>query len=390
MTMVNNPVIRFEKFGGIIAKTNPPLLAFVDKNFIRKRYKKTSPLWNSADDRVLSAPVEAHYSVTNFCPSECPGCYMASGRVGQTGGEENDAYQQALHIADSLIDMQIFHVALGGGESFSAPWFIDLASYFRSNGIVPNVTTSGYYLSESLVKKCRVFGQVNVSIDSIGDRGNPLRPQGHFEMADAAVRLLKENGIRTGINCIISRHNYEHLEEIIRYAKKNQLTDIEFLRFKPAGRGKEIYHDMKLTGAQGRALFPTLRKLARRYRIALKLDCSFTPFVCYHKPSKKVLNYFSILGCDAGNWLIGVGPQGNVSPCSFIEDADIDFRVLKQQWGREETFSVFRKWDQKPVGKCAECRYVSICKGGCHAVSRYLSGTYSAPDPECPFIVDGA
>ena len=381
-----DPLIRFEKFGGIIAAEDPPILAFVDKDYIKSRYDQESPLWAKHDDKILSAPIEAHYAVTNYCPSECPGCYMASENDSGLKASDHENYDDVLAIADSLIDLNIFHVALGGGESFSAPWFTDLADYFRSNGVIPNVTTSGYYINEELIDKCGAFGQINVSLDGLTDRENPSRPVGHFNRADAALKLLRKKGIRTGINCIISRHNFDTLENLIRYAKKLGLTDIEFLRFKPSGRGKDIYHDMALTNEQGKALFPKLKKLARRYRIALKLDCSFTPFVCYHNPSKKVLEFFSILGCDAGNWLIGVGPSGNVSPCSFIDDHDIDYKDIKNKWGKDDTYSVFRQWDQNPSGACGTCSYLTVCKGGCHAVSKFISGSYHAPDPECPFV----
>ncbi len=381
-------LIRFEKFGGIIASEKPAILAFVDKDYIKHRYNKSSELWTKPDDKILSGPIEAHYSVTNFCPSECPGCYMGSLNNSKLKLSDKDSFNTAIKIADALVELKIFHVALGGGESFSTPWFTDLAEYFRAKGIIPNVTTNGYYINEDIIEKCRVFGQINVSLDGISDNDNPLRATGHFEKADSAIKLLKQNGIRVGINCIISRHNFDSLDNIVKYASKHRLKDIEFLRFKPAGRGKDIYHEMALTKEQGKALFPKMKKLSWRYRMNLKLDCSFTPFVCYHKPSKKVLEYFSILGCDAGNWLVGVNPDGNVSPCSFIEDVEIDYKDINKKWSEKETFKAFRAWDKNPGGKCSECDYLSICKGGCHAVSKFLTGSFESPDPECPMIAD--
>ncbi len=377
--------IRYESFGGIISTENPPALVFGDKKLIKSIDSEESDLWKSKDDGVLSGPIEAHYAITNYCNANCPGCYMGSGNITENGSEE-EQLAKAIDIAKSLSEMKIFHVALGGGESFLVPWFFKLAAMFREQGIIPNVTTNGYEIDDKMAESCRVFGQVNVSIDGIGDMYDHTRTKGKFHLADSALKTLKKHNIRMGINCVISRKNYDYLEDIISYAKDVGVVDIEFLRFKPTGRGKDIFHEMTLSEEQGVELFPKLKKLSRKYKIGLKLDCSFTPFICYHKPSKKHLEYFAILGCDAGNWLIGVSPDGTASPCSFIEGSDIELNKLKKTWEDGDTFKEFRFWQKDNQTACKDCKYIDICKGGCHAVSHFLTGSYSEPDPECPIL----
>ncbi|MCP4135617.1 MAG: radical SAM protein, partial [bacterium] len=378
--------IRYEIFGGIIATEDPPACVFVDRDYLLNLDGKSSPRWEQEDSSILSAPIEAHYAISNYCSAGCTGCYMGSEQKQELLLNDEASFERAKEIARTLAEMNIFHVALGGGESFAVPWFLELAAYFRSLGIVPNVTTNGYHISDEIAAKCSVFGQVNVSLDTVGTGQSGAREKGSFEKADRAITALKKQGIRTGINCVISRANFNSLNEIIAYAKQKKLVDIEFLRFKPAGRGKDIYRQMALTQDQAIALFPRLKKLARKYRVGLKLDCSFTPFICYHKPSKKALEFFSILGCDAGNWLIGVSPEGMASPCSFVENMDVDIKTLQEQWDNKETFSEPRFWDRNTDSVCKSCEYVSICKGGCHAVSRFVTGSFSDPDPECPVV----
>lgn len=380
-------LIRHETFGGIIATEDPPALAFADRDYIRGLDGGESPLWDGGPGGHLSAPVEAHYAVTRRCTLGCPGCYMGSGdREGRRDGE---SLEGAKRIVDVLADMGVFHAALGGGESFLVPWFTELARYARGRGVVPNVTTSGLAFTERLYGECDVFGQVNVSMDGTGDLYGHTRPGGSFEEADGALRKLGEKGIRRGINCVITRHNYSRLESIVAYARKLGLADIEFLRYKPAGRGKEQYRDMRLTPGQAVDLLPVLKKLSRRYRVGIKLDCSFTPFICHHRPPKRVLEFFAIMGCDAGNWLVGVSPEGGVSPCSFVECDELDMGELREKWGDDTTFSLYRNWDRETKTPCARCDYVALCKGGCHAVAHHCTGTSLEPDPECPIIVRG-
>jgi len=388
MVRKGNLAVRYENFGGIIATEDPPALIFADRDYVRSLTGEEAPVWSGSASSILSAPVEAHFAVTRHCTVGCPGCYMASAPLAE--GSEDGGLEKAKGIVDILAGMGVFHVALGGGESFAVPWFLDLARYARGRGLVPNVTTSGLAFTEDILDGCDVFGQVNVSMDGMGDAYRITRPGGSFEEADGAMVQLGERGLRRGINCVITRHNFASLERIVRYAKERGLTDIEFLRYKPAGRGGGHYAGMRLTAEQGVELYPLLKKLSRKYRLGLKLDCSFTPFICRHRPSKKVLDFFAIMGCDAGNWLIGVDPDGTVSPCSFVEGEDVEISALARRWSDDGTFSLYRRWHLETKTPCARCEYLGICRGGCHAVARFVTGSSLEPDPECPFIVEGS
>ena len=66
----------------------------------------------------------------------------------------------------------MFHLALGGGESALLPWLGEVAEHARARGLVPNLTTSGLYGDaelERLVGWAPLFGQINVSIDGVGE-----------------------------------------------------------------------------------------------------------------------------------------------------------------------------------------------------------------------------
>ena len=388
MKSTKDLIVRYEPFGGIIATEHPPALTFVDKDFIKGLGFDVSSVWNKEWIGTYEAPIEAHYAITDFCNSNCSGCYMSSND--QSKHQLHlDFYPSAKKIANHLISKKIFHVALGGGESLAVPWIFDLAKYFKDNGVIPNLTTNGHYITDEIAKKCSIFGQVNVSLDHTVNDAVGVRPDDHFEKANEALKHLYNNNIRFGINCVVSKQNFDQLEEIVSYAKNMNVVDIELLRFKPTGRGKTVYQDYALDVDQAIELFPKLKKISKKYKVSIKLDCSFTPFICSHKPSKKVMEYFAIMGCDAGNWLIGVTPQGDVSPCSFIEGSFFESNSLENEWDKDKTFIDFRNWDKETKTKCSTCAYVSICKGGCHAVSHFLTGSFYEPDPECPLIIKG-
>jgi radical SAM protein with 4Fe4S-binding SPASM domain len=55
-------------------------------------------------------------------------------------------------------------------------------------------------------------------------------------------------------------------------------------------------------------------------------------------------------------------------------------------WHSAACFAQYRHWTRSAPEPCRPCRYLELCRGGCHAVSAALTGDFNAPDPECPFV----
>ncbi len=81
-----------------------------------------------------------------------------------------------------------------------------------------------------------------------------------------AVDLLLEAGVSVGLNYVVTRQNFDQLAEVLAYAGERGLTDVEFLRLKPSGRGKLDYFERRLTPAQNREFYPVIRAPFRRIR----------------------------------------------------------------------------------------------------------------------------
>ena len=385
---------RYESFGGILHLTTPSALVYVDKDYMLSLGYSPSPLWDR-ETRLLSAPTEVHLAVTNHCTGGCSHCYMdardlsASIRDGAVEGELGLEGMKAA--VDVLASMRVFHVALGGGESFEMPWLMDLVRHVRGKGIVPNITTNGHFISEANVFQCQNFGQINVTLNDAG----PFAPgqeasRRHFEQAHHALSLLRRAGIEAGINCVVGRRTFDRMEDLVRYAKRMRVKEIEFLRFKPAGRAAEAYADNALTRRQAAEFFPRAVALMKRHGLTLKLDCSFTPFICSHNPDAERMEFFSVAGCDGGNLLVGAAADGRVAPCSFARWEDLRIQDLPDRWARPDTFETYRRWMLTASEPCSSCAYLRVCRGGCHAVADHYYGDPRLPDPECPIVVGHA
>jgi radical SAM protein with 4Fe4S-binding SPASM domain len=389
---------RFERFGAIVQLTIPRALVFVDRTMARRvvRVANEPAAWRDSEselgDHVLSAPLEAHLQITNRCAAGCKGCYTGASVEGAPNEWGLAEWKRAL---DQLADVGVFHVALGGGESAALPWLGELADHARTRGIIPNLTTSGLEGLDGLVAIADRFGQINVSLDGLGATYAAVRGFDGFARADGAIRSLRAVKHEIGINVVVTRHNFAELDGIFAYAAERRLSEVELLRFKPSGRGARAYNELRCTDEQHRAFLPTILAAARRHRVRVKVDCSYTPMLAHHRPDRALLAELAVYGCTGGDFLVGAKPDGRLTACSFAsppppqngERPRVD--GLAAYWNAPDAFGAFRTW-RDAREPCASCEYHALCRGGCKVVSAHLAGDLTAPDPECPRVRDHA
>lgn len=387
---------RLEPFGAIVQLARPRALVFVDRARARSLGLSpgaSDPVWAdpTADGALgaapLTAPLEAHLQLTNRCDAGCTGCYTGASPA---AADELDlaGWKAAL---DHLAARGVFHVALGGGESATLPWLGELAAHARARGLVPNLTTSGLAGLDRLLPIADLFGQINVSLDGLGPTYARVRGFDGFARADAALRALRSVKREVGINVVVTRHNFDELPAIFGYAQRRRLSEVELLRFKPAGRGARTYGAQRCTDLQHRRLLPHVLAAARRARVRVKVDCSYTPMVAWHDPGPEVLGALAVYGCTGGDFLVGAKATGALTACSFappppaVDGVRPRVTDLGEYAGRPDAFGSFRAW-RDAAEPCRSCRYHALCRGGCRVVSGH-AGDDRAPDPECPRVV---
>ena len=387
---------RLERFGAIVQTVVPRALVFVDRAYARRVLRTGEPaIWRCEEpavgETVLSAPLEAHLQLTNRCTAGCSGCYTGASAEGAPHEWGLAEWTRAI---DALADAGVFHVALGGGESAVLPWLGALAEHARRRGIVPNLTTSGLDGLERLLPIAGLFGQINVSIDGLGAAYAAVRGFDGFARADAAVKALRAVKREIGINVVVTRHNFDELDPIFAYAAERRLSEVELLRFKPSGRGARTYEAQRCSDAQHRAFLPAVLAATRRHAIRVKVDCSYTPMLAHHRPDRTLLAELAVYGCTGGDFLVGAKPGGQLTACSFAAPPPMTSdgerpRVdgLAAYWDTPGAFGAFRTW-REAAEPCASCEYHALCRGGCKVVSSHVSGSASAPDPECPRVID--
>lgn len=98
-----------------------------------------------------------------------------------------------------------------------------------------------------------------------------------------------------------------------------------------------------------------------------------------------------IAGCSAGKTECVVTSCGDIIPCDMFPRkppyiaGNMRKQTFEQIWENAKIFHDLRAVTQESLnGKCFDCRFKSICVGGCRATALHEYGHFNTPDPLCP------
>ncbi len=370
---------RLEPFGAWVRLDEPPLLVAVDRALARELGLEGGALWAGAAPAVPSAPLEAHLSVTERCPLPCEGCYLDATPDGASPSTE-----ALIERLGAIADAGTFRVAFGGGEPLVRPDLGELARRARAFGLSPVLTTSGAGMTAARATELAAFDQVNVSYDGEGEGYRAVRGFGGALMAERAMGLLREAGVRFGVNVVLTRRSFGQIEATARRARALGAAEVQLLRFKPAGRGVgPVYEGARLDEGQARGLYPLLERLVGASGGGVRIDCALVPFLSPYLDDAAALERFGVFGCEAERHLGAVRADGSAAPCSFAPREPL---VAPSRLARAAPRR-YRAHAESPPEPCASCALRRACRGGCRVVAAH-AGDPAGPDPECPRVLE--
>ncbi len=333
----------------------------------------------AAPEGAASAPLEVHVAVTGRCPASCETCYLDAG-PGSDAGVPLDG------VLEELASMGVFEVAFGGGEGLLREDLLDLGRRARALGMVPNLTTSGFGLTEARARELAlVFGQVNVSLDGLGETYRAIRGWDGAALGLAAIDHLVRAGVRVGVNSVIARPNLAELPAIGRALAARGVAEWQWLRLKPQGRGTSAWERLAPTTEELLGLWPAALAIEAETGLVLRWDCAMVPFLAAHRVPVEALEALAVEGCPGGRSLLARGVDGRWTPCSFAEGGAAGSAAAT--WDEGAQLRGWRERAARPPEPCASCEWAGVCGGGCRIVAAHLAGDPMAPDPQCPKVI---
>jgi mycofactocin radical SAM maturase len=323
-------------------------------------------------DWPLSAPVNLTWEITRRCNLRCVHCLSCGGdeSPGELGLEE------CRSIVDQLAALNVFEINFGGGEPLLKEHFLPLLRYIHEKGIVTCISTNGTVLTDAAVACFSGSALVNVQVSldgadpAVNDR---IRGEGSFTRAVRGIERLAGRGVPLSINTVVTSLNFGQLDRMKALAVSYGAS-LRVSRFRPSGRGRQSWEDLKLGAAQ-------LRELAAW----LNADADILTGDSFFSVTAGGRRQMGLDMCGACKMTACIDPVGDVYPCAFTQEkvfraGSLRETSFKDIWENSATFERFRRLEP---ASCRRCSRFDSCHGGCPAVAWFVRRDLNAADPEC-------
>jgi len=342
------------------------------------------------------------WNATKRCNLACVHCY-AGAETERAPGELSTP--EAKGLLDDLADYGVPVVLFSGGEPLVREDLVELVAYADGVGLRPVLSTNGTLVTEERASELKEAGlaYAGVSVDGLSERNDRFRGQeGAFDAAVRGMRACQSVGLKTGLRYTVTEANVDDLEGVVDLLADEGVDRFCFYHLDYGGRGGEIV-DVDLDPEARREAVRTVCELTRDYHargeeietllVGNYADAAY--LVEYARRelgesvAREVERYLRVNGGDpAGERVADVDYQGNVHPTQFWQGyslGNVRDRPFGAIWD-DESNPLVRALRERPdnlEGRCADCQYVDLCRGGSRLRALAVEDDLFAPDPQC-------
>ena len=342
------------------------------------------------------------WNVTRRCNLYCEHCY-AGADLDAASGELTTA--EGKQLLDELADYGVPVVLFSGGEPLVRDDLEELVAYASDAGIRPVLSTNGTLATPERAAALREAGlkYAGVSVDGMPERNDAFRgEEGAFDAAVRGIENFLDAGLKTGLRYTITEKNAPDMESVVDLLSDVGLDRFCFYHLDYGGRGGEIA-DADLSPTERREAVEQLCEMTREYHDAGEeietllvgnyADAAF--LVEYARDqfgaakADAVRRYLEVNGGDpTGERVADVDYQGNVHLTQFWQGyslGNVRDRPFGAIWEDESNplLAALRNREDHLTGKCANCRYQDVCRGGSRLRAIAADGDVFGPDPQC-------
>jgi PqqA peptide cyclase len=328
--------------------------------------KPGNPLWLLAE-------------VTYKCPLHCVFCYNP---VDYTRYGEELSTDDWLRVLQQGRELGATQLGFSGGEPLVRDDLEIMVSEARKLGYYSNLITSGVGLNEKRIAAFKEGGLDHIQLsfqDSTREMNDFLSSTKTFELKQKVAKLVKKYDYPMVLNCVLHRHNIDHVQQILEMAES---MDAEYVEL----ANTQYYGWAYVNRDQ---LLPTRDQLKRaeevtnrfRERVGNKMRIFFVVPDYYEERPKACMNGWGAL-------FLTVTADGLALPChearmlpglAFPNVRDHDLRWI---WYDSPGFNAYRgdSWMKEP---CRSCPEKVKDFGGCRCQAYMLTGDATNTDPVC-------
>lgn len=363
----------------------------------RETSRLPSHLLHFAEDKK---PVVV-WNVTRRCNLHCMHCYSDS-RDRTYPGELTT--EEGRRLLDQLSSFGVPTVLFSGGEPLTRHDLFDLAAHARGAGLRCVLSTNGTLIDEVAAHSIAAagFSYVGISFDGIGRTHDLVRgKRGAFDASIAALRRLRDLGIRTGLRFTVHKKNVDQLPAVFDLLDSEGIDRCCIYHLAYAGRGEQMRR-FDLSPAETRAVVDYVFDRSEAFHLrgrnkeVLTVDNHADNAYLYmrvaeHQPTRadevrRMLAWNG--GNQSGVAVACVDPQGDVHADQFSWGYTLG-SVRKRPFGEiwsdrsDPRMALLKNRKGKIEGRCGSCKFFDICNGNLRARAESYFGSFTAPDPAC-------
>ena len=323
-----------------------------------------------------SAPLTINWAVTNRCNFKCSHCYS------RNDPEDELDFDTLAGCIRHAADSGVLSINFGGGEPLLRDELLEISEFAVQCGMRVSMNSNGYLIDSGKAGELKEkgFSKIGISIDShlpeVHDDFRGIR--GSHERAVKAIAYLNEAGIETSISTVICRINNNDVNDLIEFALRNRVKQLNFHNFKCSGLGYSNKDKLDLSSEEWKDFYITALKAKENTKqLEISLD---DPIIALLGTNS---NESMVKGSICGKLSLNIKTNGDITPCGFIPMVigKITELNLKEVWKNSPVLEKMRH--KTPAGKCTGCSRYDDSLGGCTARAIALTGDMNNPDPHC-------
>jgi heme d1 biosynthesis radical SAM protein NirJ len=341
------------------------------------------------------------WNLIRRCNLACQHCYSISADI-DFPGELSTA--QIFAAMDDLRAFGVPVLILSGGEPLLHPDIFAISHRAKAMGFYVGLSTNGTLIDGTLLPRIAEIGYdyVGISLDGLRATHDRFRRKaGAYDASLAAVRLLRDAGIRVGLRFTLTQDNARDLPALLDLADAEGIDRFYLSHLNYGGRGninRKTDAVFRTTRQAMDLLFETcwrhLEAGKPKEFVSGNNDADgvyLLQWVRERFPARAAHLRAKLAqwgGNASGVNVANIDNVGNVHPDTFWWDytlGNVNERPFSQIWADlSDPLMAGLKRVPRPVkGRCGECGYFDICGGNTRVRARQLTGDAWAEDPGC-------
>lgn len=343
-------------------------------------------------NEYAKSPIQVGLNITNACNLRCKHC---SRRGKLKNLDDSDFMKNTDYVLQKLFDADVMQIFVTGGEPLLHPEIRQIISQIKQRGMLIGLLTNGMLMTEEMAKYLSEkftspFDYVHLSIDGVEDGYEKFRCGANYNKILETIKLLVKYNVRTHVVMVVTDDNYLQMYEVYNMCIKNNIKYLKFMslfenKASHLKRGntplliKEFCKILVDKQKNRRDIDIMAEPIALIYPFAVWIGEKY-PDIAF--PTGKYI-------CPAGRASCEISIEGNVYPCSYLEDkkfymGNIYEKSIEEIW-KEDSWGIVRDRTIKKE-KCLHCKELKNCMGGCPASSHTKFGQFNVGDGNCDFL----